>query len=399
MGWIESQACETIRCKTPSTQRGDLGRGASSIGIKTLLTSVLLAVFVLAVSGCSSPFADLDVARVDAMAGIRQEMEGFEEDGMNGVLLVRYKDEVLLHEAYGWRDRAAREPMTLDTGFDIGSITKPITDATVLKLEEQGRLSTRDTLGEFFPSVPADKRGITVRQLMKHSAGLPEYLGGDYELVGRDRALERILGEPLRFPPGSDEAYSNAGYSLLAMVVEEASGKTYEQAVRDAALEPAGTTGIGYVLPGWKQRDLAVGYGTFFQASTQERGRWGTPLDKPWLDEGPSWTLRGNGGMLATAEQLADWFYAVYAGEILGPEALDKFYELNGGGNWLTGGMRVGQAGGNGVFNAQQESWVDRAVHFTLLTSTSSPNNAESVWEEIGDEASTLAQVAARSER
>ena len=105
------------------------------------------------------------------------------------------------------------------------------------------------------------------------------------------------------------------------MVVEEASGKPYERAVREAVLEPAGTTGIGYVLPGWAEQDLAVGY---------EQRRWGTPLDKPWLDDGPSWTLRGNGGMLATAEQLADWFDAVYAGDVIGPESLDKWYGLNG---------------------------------------------------------------------
>lgn len=365
--------------------------------MKGLLTSGL-AVFVLAVSGCSSPFADPDAARADAVSSIRQEMQRAEEDGLNGVLLVRYKDEVLVHEAYGWRDREAREPMTLDTGFDIGSIAKPITDATLLKLEEQGKLGMGDTLGEFFPSAPEDKRGITVRQVMEHRAGLPEYLGDDYELVGRDRALERIFEEPLRFPPDTEEAYSNAGYSLLAMVIEEATGKPYERAVREAVLEPAGTTGIGYVLPGWTKQDLAVGYGDFFQASTREGGRrWGTPLDHPWLADGPSWTLRGNGGMLATAEQLADWFDAVYAGDVLGSAALGKFYDLNGGGHWLFGGDRVGQAGGNGTFNAQQESWVDRDVHFTLFTSTSSPNNAESVWEEIGDEASTLARVAARS--
>lgn len=368
--------------------------------MKKLATSVLAVFSALVVTGCSWSSVDPDAARADAVSGIRQEMARFERNGMNGVLLVRYKGEVLLHEAYGWRDREAREPTKPGTGFDIGSIVKPITDATLLKLEEQGKLGTGDTLGEFFPSAPEDKRGITVQQLMEHTAGLPEYLGDDYELVGRDQALERVFGEPLRFPPGTEEAYSNAGYSVLAMVVEEASGKPYERAVREAVLEPAGTTGIGYRLPGWAKRDLAVGYGDFFQASTREGGRrWGTPLDKPWLDDGPSWTLRGNGGMLATAEELAKWFDAVYAGEVLGPEALDKWYDLNGGGLWLFGGNRVGQAGGNGTFNAQQESWVDRDVHFTLFTSTSSPNNAESVWEEIDDEASTLARVAARSER
>ena len=162
--------------------------------------------------------------------------------------------------------------------------------------------------------------------------------------------------------------------------------------------KPAGTTGIGYVLPGWKQRDLAVGYGTFFQASTQERGRCATPLDKPWLDDGPSWTLRGNGGMLATAQQLADWFDAVYAGEILGPEALDKFYELNGGGNGLLAACVWARLA------ATASSTRSRRAGWTA-TSTSRSSRARRrrttrrAYGEIGDEASTLAQVAARSER
>lgn len=371
--------------------------------MKGLIVTTLVA-FLLVLSGCSSSSAGkasppnsnsgADDTGSDAVADIQQELERLEEEGLSGVLRLRYEGEILMHEAYGWRDRRGNEPMTTDTGFDIGSITKPITDATVLKLEEQGELSTNDTLGEFFRSVPEDKRDITIQQLLEHRSGLPEYLGDDYELVNREEALERIFEEPLEFSPGSEEAYSNAGYSLLAMVIEEATGESYEQAVRQAVLEPADTAEIGYILPGWTEENLAVGYTTFWWF---ER-RWGTPLDKSWLEDGPSWTLRGNGGMLATAQQLARWFDAVYTGDVLGPEALDAFYELNGGEAEGVGGIRVGQAGGNDVFNAIQESWVDQDIHLTLFTSTPAPENAESAWEEIQDEVDTLARISARSE-
>ncbi|MEM9164747.1 MAG: serine hydrolase domain-containing protein, partial [Cyanobacteria bacterium P01_F01_bin.4] len=294
---------------------------------------------------------------------------------------------VLMHEAYGWQDREAERPMTLGVGFDIGSIVKAMTAATVFKLEESEQLRTTDTVGQFFPEAPPPIRAITVDQLLTHTSGLSEYLGDDYELVDRTAALDRIFNSPLRFLPGTREAYSNTGYTLLALIIEAAAGLPYEQAVREAVFIPAGTPEIGYRLAGWAEDSLAVGY--------QRRKRWGTPLDHAWLEDGPSWTLRGNGGMLATADELAQWFEAVFAGRVLGPEALTRFSELHAGTDEY--GLRIGEAGGNDIFNALHEGWVDLGVHLTFITSVSS-HSAEQVWDKIQDEVYTLAQAASQAD-
>ena len=322
--------------------------------------------------------ADPRIGAIDAAA------TEAEAEGMCGVLLLRGGGRELLHKAYGFADREAERSMTTATGFDIGSLVKPITAVAVLRLEEEGRLSTSDTLGAFFAGVPPDKSGITLMQILTHTSGMRDVFGDDYQVVSREWLFERAMGARLLGPPGEEERYSNSGYSILAMIIEEVTGRPYEAYVREAVLEPAGAEGIGYVLPGWKKEELAVGY-------RRSGSRWGTPLDHPWAEDGPSWNLRGNGGMLGTAEQMARWYEALFAGRIVGPEALAKYYGFDAGESQSAGGKALGHAGGNGIFNTLQISWIDRDFHMTFFTSCAA-QEAETVWRRFRDELISLAK-------
>ena len=327
--------------------------------------------------------ADAGQIRSAAIEVVKETLSELETEGLYGVARLTYQDEIVLQEAYGFRDREANAPMQIETGFDIGSITKAITAATVLRLEERELLSLADIVGQFFPNVPDELGAVTIAQLLDHTSGLPEYLGDDYDLITRQQALERLFSAKLRFSPGAQEAYSNAGYSLLALIIEAAMGQPYEQVVRKTVLIPAGVPDIGYRLAGWANNALAVGY---------RRGqRWGTPLEQFWLEDGPAWTLRGNGGMLATTADLDQWFSAMFKGQILGPEALAAFKQRFAGSGPL--GTRVGEAGGNDIFNAQYEAWPDAEVAFTFFTSRSS-FPAEEVWERIDEAVTQLAAIA-----
>ena len=205
------------------------------------------------------------------------------EEGLCGTILIRSHDQVLIHKAYGWADADSGREMTIDTGFDIGSLVKPITGSGILKLEEQGKLSTADTLARFFPEAPADKRDITVMQVLTHTAGMRDVFGGDYQVVSRDWILDKIMSSPLIAAPGEQEEYSNSGYSLLAIIIEDVSGQSYEEFIRDEVLAPAGVHRLGYMLPGWTRDELAVGY-------RPDGERWGTPIDHPWAEDGPDGT-------------------------------------------------------------------------------------------------------------
>lgn len=228
----------------------------------------------------------------------------------------------------GPADPGAGTRARCDTVYDIASMTKQFTAAAVVKLQTEGRLRVSDPLSRHLDGVPADKRGITLHHLLTHTAGLPESLGDDYDPVSRAELVSGAFAAPLQSPPGERYAYSNTGYSLLAAVVEEASGTDYESYLADRLFGPAGMTGTGYVLPAWDARRIAVEY--------DRRGRpQGTPLDHPWADDGPYWNLRGNGGMLSTARDMLRWHRALLGDRVLGEQArklLFKRYVPEGGG-------------------------------------------------------------------
>lgn len=318
------------------------------------------------------------------ITAIDRALTAAEAEGLCGVVLLRSQDRVLLHSAYGFAEQEQKRPMTTSTGFDIGSLVKPITAVAILKLEQEGVLSTSDTLGAFFGDVPADKSGITLMEILTHTSGMRDIFGGDYDVVSREWVFERAMGAGLLGPPGEEERYSNAGYSILAMVIEETTGRPYEAYVREAVLEPAEADGIGYVMAGWENDDLAVGY-------RANGTRFGTPLDHPWAEDGPSWNLRGNGGMLATAEQMARWYEALFDGKILGAEALEKYYSFDAGESRSAGGRALAHAGGNGIFNTLQISWIDHDVHLTFFTSCAA-RSAEGTWRNFQDELISLAR-------
>jgi CubicO group peptidase (beta-lactamase class C family) len=195
-----------------------------------------------------------------------------------------------------------------DTAYDIGSNTKQFTAAAIVKLEAMGRLRTTDRLSRFIGPVPDDKRAITLRHLLTHTAGLPESLGGDYDPLTREAMLAGALGSELRSPPGRAMHYSNVGYSVLAAVVEQVSGMGYEQFLATHLFAPAGMRQTGYVLPRWRR--VAVEY-------DRHGAPQGRPFDHPWAADGPYWNLRGNGGLLSTPRDMFRWHRALDGGRVL----------------------------------------------------------------------------------
>jgi CubicO group peptidase (beta-lactamase class C family) len=315
---------------------------------------------------------------------IERTLSTAEARGFSGLILLRAGERQLLAKAYGWADRQARKRMTMETGIEIGSIVKPLTLAALLRLEEMGKLSIQDTLAEHFANVLQDKRAITLEMVARHRAGFPDLFGGDYQLVDRDWVVGKVLGSRLIAHPGEREKYSNSGYSLLAAIIELKSGMPYETFVRQEVLEPAGVLRIGYRLAGWSNADLAVGYRRFGL-------RWGTPLDHAWMQDGPGWNLRGNGGMLATAADLSTWYSALRGGRVLGGKALSQFMAIDASESKLVGGKVMVHAGGNGIFNCLQVCYCAPEVYLTLFSSVAN-HKAELLWKLIRDAVVAIAK-------
>jgi CubicO group peptidase (beta-lactamase class C family) len=301
------------------------------------------------------------------------------EKDFSGVVLVVHDGEVLLAKGYGFADRAVKIPYTTDTVFDIGSITKPFTASAILKLEMDGKLKVTDPITQFFKDVPEDKREITLHHLLTHTAGFRDELGGDYDRISREEFVKLALHSNLRSKPGTSYFYSNVGYSLLGVVIEQITAGSYEKYLHEHLFKPVGMTKTGYVLPKWGKGELAQGY--------QKDKGWGTPLDRAWAGDGPYWHLRANGGLLSTVGDLYRWSVALQGEAVLSKVSKDKQFtphvsegSLSGGSfygyGWSIGKTKHGKKvwehnGSNGIFFADFRIYPEDQVVLILATNAS----------------------------
>lgn len=240
--------------------------------------------------------------------------------GSSGSVVAALDGRVVTCTGWGFADRANQTPAACDTVYDVMSMTKQFTAAAVLKLQMEGQLKVTDPIGRHLDGVPTGKRGITIRHLLTHTAGLVESLGGDYERLTRDNLVTEAMAAKLQSQPGARYHYSNVGYSLLAVIIEEASGVSYEEYLAEALFAPAGMKETGYVLPDWDSSEVAVEY--------DARGRaQGRPFDHPWADDGPYWNLRGNGGLLSTARDMFRWHRALEKERVLDAKAKAELFK------------------------------------------------------------------------
>lgn len=198
-----------------------------------------------------------------------------ETPGFGGAVRVDEGGEVLLERAYGLADRAHGIPATPGTRFGIASGSKGFTAVAVLRLVEDGVLglatSARSLLGEDLPLVEPE---VTVEHLLAHRSGIGDYLDEDddgeitdyvmavpvHELATTEQFLAVLEGFPAKFPAGERFSYCNAGFVLLALLAERASGTPFHQLVQAAVFDPAGMADTAYLRSDELPGDVALGY-------------------------------------------------------------------------------------------------------------------------------------------
>ena len=240
-------------------------------------------------------------------------LQDLEADGFSGTILIAQGDTIHHNAGYGFASCDDAVPNSSDTVLAIGSVTKMFTATAIGQLDDKERLSLDDPITQYFESVPDDKTNIIIRQLLEHTSGLQTYHEtaglGDFEAMTRDEALAEILSRPLEFAPGDDENYSNSGYTLLALIIEKVSGKTYTDYIREYILNPAGMTATGF----WGESFTPI-------ASTPNQVV-GCSSPDTWEY---SWILVGNGGMLSTTGDLHRWVLALQGDTVLSDKAKQR---------------------------------------------------------------------------
>jgi CubicO group peptidase (beta-lactamase class C family) len=333
-----------------------------------LVVSVAMAAGVMSAQGQGNLRAG-EVLQGDAAKRIDDYLTRLVPHGFSGAVLVAAEGKVVLKKAYGYANRAANQPYTVDMVASVGSVTKQFTGAAIVKLEMMGKLKTSDLISKYLPGVPDDKKDITIHHLLTHTAGFSgDQGGGDQQPIERDVLVAQVLAQPLVRQPGAGFEYSNEGYSLAGAIVERASGQGYEQFLRASLFLPADMAETGYLLPNWPMTKLPMGYGP-------QGNEWGRLYKNGWLPDGPGWWLRANGGIHSTLDDLYRWHLALESTKVLSAEALKSYLtgHVSSPGNemyaygWGVQKTRrnttlVTHNGGNGFFFTDFRRYVDEKV-------------------------------------
>lgn len=258
-----------------------------------------------------------EIGRPASARRIEEQVERAAQAGFSGSVAIARDGAALWSGGVGLADRERGTENTPATAFDCGSIMKVMTAAAIFRLEQDSMLSRAATLGELFTDVPPDKAAITLDQILAHTAGFDEFhdTEGDFEAMDRPTALARIFAQELLFAPGTEEAYSNSGYTLLAAIVEDVSGMPFVDYLRARLFDVAmmGDTGV-YGEGLWSEGRAAIGY---------DDGVYGCNSPGCWPT--PSWALIGNGGLVSTVEDLLRWTAAVDDALVLDAATRDAY--------------------------------------------------------------------------
>lgn len=308
------------------------------------------------------------------------------EKNFSGSLLIIKDGKKLFSKGYGWANKEQKTAFSSRTLASIGSITKAFTAAAIMKLVEQNKLSLRDELKKFFPAVPSDKARITIHQLLTHSSGFQEFLkddAGDYEIINTKDFINKAFSEPLAFKPGTKAVYTNVGYSVLGILIEQLSGMDYETYLREALFRPLGIKGIGYHYPLHAHDTIAVGY--------QNGKLWGTHQQHfEKAGGGPYWNLKANGGLEVAQDDMFLWLNSFTNNTILTDTNIQKMFtphivEDGMNGNYYFGyGCNITKSrrnttlidngGSNGIYFARIIRLPEENVVFYMVTNESSIN-------------------------
>ncbi len=219
---------------------------------------------------------------------------------------------VVFAKGYGLAALAGRTPVTPQTMFAIGSVTKQFTCASALLLAESGRISMRDPVSKYFPNLTRAK-DITLLDLGNHVSGYRDYYPLDFvdremeKATTADSVIAEYATKPLDFEPGTRWSYSNTGFMILGRTVEKVSGVPFGTFLEQHILAPLGMQHTRYDPesgPG-----MALGYTSF---------ALGAPV--PVAREGRGWDGMA-GALWSTPTDLLVWDLALIGGKVLSPES------------------------------------------------------------------------------
>jgi D-alanyl-D-alanine carboxypeptidase len=258
----------------------------------------------------NSPQGDDWRAKIDA--AVREALSG---GSVPSVSLAVVQDGRLAHvRAYGRARLSPARSATPATRYTIGSVSKQFTAAAILMLAEEGKLRLDDPVARFLPQLTRAGE-VTVRQLLSHTSGYQDYWPQDYvipimfEPISPTQIVQQWAGKPLDFEPGTDWQYSNTGYVIAGLIVEQVSGQPLFEFLRQRIFVLLGMRSVLDVNTDRLTESDAVGYMRYGLGPLREAPK-----------EAKGWVFAA-GELAMTAEDLAKWDISLMNQTLLKPES------------------------------------------------------------------------------
>lgn len=279
---------------------------------------LVAALLLMSLPGGAAPGPAAAAAPAPSTAALGRALDAFtrplEQSGhLSGQLLVARGGRVILERNYGWANAELRVPVTPETRFNIASVSKPMTVTLAIQLMVERALGYSDTLAKWIPDFPRGHE-ITMAHLLRHRSGIPHRVTTTAEEVRPMTAAEMVEAAkrvPLKFQPGDHESYSSGGFSVLARVLELASGKDYATLLEERICGPLGMTHTLHT----DSRHLLPGRAASYEPAPEGLER--APLQDLSF-------LVGAGSVWSTARDLHLFVQAVITGR-LGPGPQQSF--------------------------------------------------------------------------
>jgi CubicO group peptidase (beta-lactamase class C family) len=277
-------------------------------------TSLLLTTALLC--GVTQTHAQVVPPSADQLAELDRRVRAHLADNNipGGLVAVVSRGRMVHLETYGMANVELAVAVTDSTVFEIGSISKQFVAAAVMLLVQEDRIGLDDPIDQYLPYLPSEWLGVTVRQLLTHTSGIPDYEEiRTYDVYRFRLTPEEVIqiahSRPMDFAPGTGWYYSNTGYFLLSMIVERIEGRPLGRVLHDRIFGPLGMTQTRMADPEAIIPHRASGYWV---------DRTGALINRNPTET--SSTL-GAGGLLSSVHDLAKWDDALYGAQLLSAES------------------------------------------------------------------------------
>lgn len=262
---------------------------------------------------------------------IRSEMAARDIPGLQMAIVQNGK--IVFTGAYGLANKETSAPVTNKTIFRINSISKAVTGVAAMQLVEAGKLDLDAPIATYLEKLPEAWSGVTVRQALTHTSGLPEIVDDNTRpidgLVDPDAAWARVQQNPLMFAPGAGYRYNQTNYVAMGKIIAKLSGKSFSDFVRERQFKKAGMKQSRFAYPVAAKPDLAELY-THLTLKFDGMRTVGADRSETAFVRQESWTstqLLPIGGVQSTAIDLAKWVIAIQKLQLVNKTSLEELWK------------------------------------------------------------------------